>query len=143
MQRGIQLEQARSLPRDPIAIGPDIDDAGGTQRGEALFDHRGPDPAAARLEVAEGQRRGAQLPDHSQGPAPAEQVEQRHDRDAPAGTTDRTARTRDVVHPSPFSLTICASVSEALASLLRIPKQEDTGCRTWNRGSARWSRPST
>ena len=51
---------------------------------DALVEHRRRDLVAARAQLAERERAVAQLPEHAQRPAPAEQVERGHNRPAAA-----------------------------------------------------------
>ena len=58
---------------------------------QPLAQHARRHALAARLQPAKRRRRLAQLPQHAQGPAPPQQIEQRHDGPASARSTRRLA----------------------------------------------------
>src|SRR5580693_303514 len=94
----IDLHQPASLAGESVAAALALDRPRGAQLGEALVEHRGADRPATLLQLAKRERAFAQLPDHAQRPAPAEQVEQRHDRPPLARAADLAARPRDAGH---------------------------------------------
>jgi hypothetical protein len=72
------------LRRQPVAaVGIELGDARFTELGEALVQHARRHGVAARLERPERDGSDPELPEDAQRPAPAEQIEDGHDR--PAG----------------------------------------------------------
>lgn len=67
------------------------DDAGLAQLADALPQHAGGHPVASRLQLAEGRGGAAELPQHAQSPAAAQQVEQQHNRTAARRGADGSA----------------------------------------------------
>src|SRR5215472_15332031 len=78
------------LRGEPVARGflPG-DNPGPTQLPQPTVEDRGRDPAAALLQCAKRLAAFAQLPDKTQGPAPSEEIQQRHDRPAARGSSYR------------------------------------------------------
>src|SRR5208283_2628413 len=72
-----------------------LDDIDFAKLCDALIQHAGGHRVAALLQLGEGERSAAKLPQNSQGPAAAEQVEQRHQRASGARTTNRFSRLGD------------------------------------------------
>src|ERR1700675_3687976 len=67
--------------REPVALAVrEIDEPALSQLPQALVEHGGADAVAGLLEPPERQARVPQLPDHAQRPAPAQQVDEGHDR---------------------------------------------------------------
>jgi mandelate racemase len=125
LDRRVYRQQLPSLIGQLVAPLAGLDDSGRAQLGEPIVEDRGADRAAAGLRLAERQRAVTQLPDHSQRPPPAQQIEQRHDRPAGVRAAGRFSRSGN---PGQVP---CALISEAVRSAtptsLLFPKHDRTG----------------
>ena len=94
LERPERRDEVETGGSQAVTLVGEIDDARLAELAQARVEDRGRRIAAAGLQLTEGRASGAQLPQHAQGPAAAEQVEDGHDRPPTARAADGTPRTR-------------------------------------------------